>query len=141
MTTIVTRIRSSLAIALAAAALGAVPTVTFSQDEATLDLAGAWAQLRAAELDTDSALEAKTRALIGLAVAAHIACGPCVHVHVSLARAHGANGSELAQALAAAGLTRRLATVLSDVSVDSEGFRTALSEVMSVVGPQVAELD
>jgi AhpD family alkylhydroperoxidase len=139
MPSIVTRMRTAVAITLVVA-LGAVAP-TLSQDEATLDLAGGWAQVRAAELNFDSALEGKTRALIGLAVAAHITCGPCVHVHIALARAYGANGSELAEALAAAGVTRRLATVLADVPVDSEGFRTALGEVMSVAGKRMAELD
>jgi AhpD family alkylhydroperoxidase len=140
MTPILTRMQSFVSIALVAA-LGAAPASALAQDEAILDLAGGWAQVRAAELDPDSALDAKTRALIGLAMAAHITCGPCVHVQVSLARAYGANGSELAEALAAAGVTRRLATVLRDVRIDSEGFRTALSEVMAVAGERVAELD
>jgi AhpD family alkylhydroperoxidase len=140
MTPILTRVRTVVAITLIAA-LGAIPAPTLSQDEATLDLAGSWAQLRAAELDPYGALDAKTRALIGLAVAAHIACGPCVHVHVSLARAYGASGGELAEALAAAGLTRRLGVVFDDVPVDSDGFRTALSEVLSIANERVSELD
>jgi AhpD family alkylhydroperoxidase len=140
MTPILTHMRTVVAITLIAS-LGAVPTAALPQDEATLDLAGSWAQLHAAELDPDSALDAKTRALIGLAVAAHIACGPCVHVHVALAKAYGASGSELAEALAAAGLTRRMGVVFEGVQVDSEGFRTALSAVMAVAGERVAELD
>jgi AhpD family alkylhydroperoxidase len=140
MTPILTRMQTSVAIVLAAV-LATASAPALAQDEATLDLASSWAQLRAAELDSDSALDAKTRALIGLAIAAHIACGPCVHVHVALAKAYGANGSELAEALAAAGLTRRMGVVFNEVQVDSEGFRTALAEVISVAGERVAELD
>jgi AhpD family alkylhydroperoxidase len=140
MTPILMRVRTVAAIILIAA-LGALPAPTLSQDQANLDLAASWTQLREAELDPDSVLEAKTRALIGVAVAAHIACGPCVHVHASMAKAYGASGAELAEALAAAGLTRRMGTAFADVQVNSEAFRTALSEVMSIVGPKVAELD
>jgi AhpD family alkylhydroperoxidase len=140
MTPILTSMQSFASIALVAVLLTA-PTPTSAQDEATLDLAGSWAQLHAAELDPDSALDAKTRALIGVAVAAHIACGPCVHVHVSLAKAYGASGAELAETLAAAGLTRRMGVVFDGVHVDSEGFRTGLAEVMAVAGERVADLD
>jgi AhpD family alkylhydroperoxidase len=140
MTPILTRMQSSVAIALVAV-LAAAPIPTAAQDEATLDLAGSWAQLRAAELDPDSALEAKTRALIGVTLAAHIACSPCVHVHVSLAKAYGASGAELAEALAAAGLTRRMGVAFDGVQVDSNEFRTALSEVTSIAASRVAELD
>jgi AhpD family alkylhydroperoxidase len=140
MQPIPTRLRTVVAITLIAA-FGALPAPTLSQDEATLNLASSWAQLRAAELDLDSALEAKTRALIGVALAAHIACGQCVNVHVSLAKAHGASDAELADALAAAGLTRRMGVIFADVQVDSESFRTALGELMSIVGPKIAELN
>jgi len=141
MTPIITRVRTSVAVVLVAV-LAAAPAPTLSQDlEANIDLAGSWAALRAVELDSDSSLEGKARALIGLAVAAEIACGACVHVSASLAKAYGATDSELAAALAMAGLTRRLGVVLDGVSVNSESFRAALGEVMSIAGDIVASAD
>ena len=68
-------------------------------------------------------LDAKTRELIALAVAAQIPCTYCVYAHMKDARAHGASESEIREAVATAANVRHWSTVLNGMGYDFEAFR------------------
>lgn len=68
-------------------------------------------------------LDAKTRELIALGVAAQIPCTYCIHAHTRNARAHGASDAEIREAVATAATVRHWSTVLNGMAVDFEAFK------------------
>lgn len=58
------------------------------------------------------ALDAKTKQLIGLAVAAQIPCAYCVFAHTKAAKAAGATDAQIREAIATAALVRFNSTML-----------------------------
>jgi AhpD family alkylhydroperoxidase len=73
-------------------------------------------------------LEAKTRELVSLGVAAQIPCIYCVHYHTKAARAHGASEAEIREAVAAAANVREWSTVLNGMAYDFEAFKAELNQ-------------
>lgn len=71
----------------------------------------------------DAALDAKTKELIGLAVAGQVPCDYCTYYHESAARRAGATESEIREALATAALVRKWSTVLNGSRYDMGAFR------------------
>ena len=71
----------------------------------------------------DAQLDAKTRDLIALAVAAQIPCTYCVYAHTKDARAHGASDAEIREAVATAATVRQWSTVLNGMAYDFEAFK------------------
>ena len=67
-------------------------------------------------------LNAKTRELIALGVAAQIPCTYCIYVHAKNARAQGASDSEVREAVATAAHVRHWSTVLNGMGYDFEAF-------------------
>lgn len=108
-----------------AATLGATPTFVGSVADAALP--GLWQQTKLLELSTDTALDAKTKALISLAVAAQIPCTYCVWSDTNTARKNGASDQEIAEAVAVAGLTRNWSTIFNGMQVDMDTFRKELA--------------
>lgn len=76
-----------------------------------------------AVMDRDGALDAKTKELIGLAVAAQIPCEYCVYFHTKAAKAEGATEDQIKEAIAAAALTRKWSTVLNGSAYDFDTFK------------------
>ena len=70
-----------------------------------------------------AALDAKTRELIALGVAAQIPCSYCVYAHTSKARAKGATEAEIREAVATAATTRQWSTVLNGMQYDLDEFK------------------
>lgn len=68
--------------------------------------AAGWAMMKSTDLNENTVLPAKTRELIGLAVAAQIPCQYCVYYHIKAARAAGASQEEIREAVHQASLTR-----------------------------------
>jgi AhpD family alkylhydroperoxidase len=108
-----------------AATLGGVPSFVSAIAEPALP--GLWAQVKALELGTDTALDAKTKALISLAVAAQIPCSYCVFSDTNAARSAGASDQEIAEAVAISGLTRNFSTILNGMQVDLATYKTEMS--------------
>lgn len=106
------------------ATLGGVPTFVDAVSGAALP--GLWMQLKDLELSTDTALDPKTKSLIAVAVAAQIPCTYCVWADTNSARAAGATGAEIAEAVAIAGLTRNWSTIFHGMQVDFETFKKEL---------------
>jgi len=105
------------------ATLGGVPTFVLQFPPA--GIAGAWAELKAIEFG-DTALDAKTKALIGIAVAAQIPCHYCVWADTNAAKAAGASEEEIAEAVAMSAITRHWSTVFHGMQVDFEQFKVEL---------------
>ena len=59
-----------------------------------------WSEYKNVQLNPDTALDAKTKQLIGLAVAAAIECSPCIYFQSSAAMANGASFQEIQEATA-----------------------------------------
>jgi len=81
-------------------------------------IAGAWDEFKTLQLNPNTALDGKTKQLIGLAVAAQIPCQYCIYFHASAAKANGASQEEIAEAVAMAAMTRHWSTVLNGMEVD-----------------------
>jgi AhpD family alkylhydroperoxidase len=105
------------------AALGGVPTFVKLYPKA--GIAGAWALTRDLEF-SDTVLDAKTKALIGVAVAAQIPCEFCVWSDSNAARAAGATDEEIAEAVGISALTRHWSTIFHGLQLDFETFKTEL---------------
>ncbi len=106
------------------ATMGFVPTyATQFADAAT---PGLWLQAKQLSFGEDTALDAKTKALISLAVAAQIPCQYCVVSDTADARRFGASDQQIAEAVAVAGFTRNLSTQFYGLQVDMSTFRAEM---------------
>lgn len=103
--------------------LGGVPT--FVSAIATPALPGLWAQEKALVL-SDTALDAKTKALISLAVSAQIPCSYCIASDTADALRAGATRDQIAEAVAVAGLTRNISTILNGMQVDFAQYKAEM---------------
>ena len=74
----------------------------------------------------ETALDAKTKALISLAVAAQIPCQYCIWSDTRDAMAAGATEDEVHEAVAIAGLTRNWSTVLNGYQIDFSTYKKEL---------------
>jgi AhpD family alkylhydroperoxidase len=101
--------------------LGAVPTFVKSFPKA--GIAGAWAEVRDIQFSDKTALNAKTKALIGLAVAAQIPCTYCIYEDTVAAKRAGASEQEIQEAVAVSALTRHWSTVYHGNQIDFEQFK------------------
>jgi AhpD family alkylhydroperoxidase len=113
------------ALADIAATLGGVPTFVKALPPAALP--GAWAEEKAMEFSDDTALSAKEKALISLAVAAQIPCDYCIWSDTEAAKAAGATAEEIAEAVTIAGLTRHWSTVFNGLQIDKDQFKREMS--------------
>jgi AhpD family alkylhydroperoxidase len=101
--------------------LGGVPTFVKAFPKA--GIAGAWAEVRDLQFSDRTALNAKTKALIGLAVAAQIPCTYCIYEDTVAAKRAGASEQEIQEAVAVSALTRHWSTVYNGMQIDLEGFK------------------
>ncbi len=80
-------------------------------------------------------LDAKTRELIALGVAAQIPCVYCVYVHNKNARAAGASEAEIREAVATAAHVRHWSTVLNGMGYDFETFKSEVDKMQAPTTP------
>ena len=78
----------------------------------------------------DAKLDAKTRELIALGVAAQIPCQYCVYVHTKKARALGASEAEVREAVASAAHVRHWSTVLNGMGYDFQTFKAEVDQML-----------
>ena len=76
-------------------------------------------------------LNAKTRALVALGVAAQIPCQYCVYVNQKRARAAGASEAEIREAVATAAHVRQWSTVLYGMNYDFETFKAEFDKIQA----------
>lgn len=79
----------------------------------------------------DAKLDAKTRELIALGVAAQVPCAYCVYVHNKNALAAGASEDEIREAVATAAHVRHWSTVLNGMGYDLETFKAEVDKIHS----------
>ena len=77
----------------------------------------------------DAKLDAKTRELIALGVAAQIPCVYCVYVHEKNAIAAGASEDEIREAVATAAHVRHWSTILNGMGYDFEAFKMEVDKI------------
>ncbi len=112
--------------------LGSVPT--FFKMFPDVGVAGAWTEFKSVQLNPNTALNSKTKELIGLAVAAQIPCQYCVYFHTAAAKLNGATDEEVREAVAMAAIARHWSTVLNGMQVDLVGFKQETDTVLRVAG-------
>jgi AhpD family alkylhydroperoxidase len=105
------------------AALGGVPTFIHALPQAALP--SSWAMARDL-LFADTELDAKTKALISLGVAAQIPCTYCIWSDSQDARRAGATDEEIREAIAVAASTRYWSTVFNGNQIDLATFQAEL---------------
>ena len=81
-----------------------------------------------------SALDGKTKELIGLAVSAQIPCHYCVYFHTAAARLNGATDQEIREAVGMAAISRHWSTVLNGMQVDTVAFKNETDTVLRLAG-------
>jgi AhpD family alkylhydroperoxidase len=92
-------------------------------------VASAWDELKALQLNPNTALPGKTKELIGLAVAAQIPCRYCTYFHTQVGKLNGATDAELKEAIAMAAVTRHWSTVLNGLQIDLAEFKQELARI------------
>jgi AhpD family alkylhydroperoxidase len=110
--------------------LGSVPS--FFKQLPDTAIAGAWAEMKAFQLNPKTQLSGKTKELIGLAVAAQIPCQYCIYFHTAAAKANGASDEEIREAVAMAAVVRHWSTVLNGMQVDLGGFKRETDTVLGL---------
>lgn len=108
--------------------LGSVPVMFKAMPEE--GVAGAWEEFKSLQLNPNTALDAKTKELLGLAVSAQIPCQYCIYFHTAAAKANGASDDEIKEAVAMAAVVRHWSTVLNGMQVDQATFRSEVDALM-----------
>ena len=111
--------------------LGFVPA--FLQKLPDSMLPGTWEELKGLQLNPATALDGRTKELIGLAVAAQVPCRYCIVAHTEFAKLNGATDAEINEALGMAALTRDLSTMLNGMQVDESQFRKDIDHLVKNV--------
>jgi AhpD family alkylhydroperoxidase len=109
--------------------LGTVPTFLRRFPEA--GVAAAWLELKTVSLNPSTALDSKSKELVGLAVASQIPCAYCIAFHTEVAKLHGATDAEIRETVAMAAITRHWSTVLNGSLIDEAQFRKEVDQIVA----------
>jgi AhpD family alkylhydroperoxidase len=109
------------------AALGFVPAFIKAVPEVALP--GLWASIKGLEMNPNTALDGRTKELIGLAVASQIPCEYCIYFHTKAAKANGATDQQVAEAVGMAGLTREGSTLMNGLQVDLAQYKKDVDRI------------
>lgn len=88
-------------------------------------------QAEAVLIGEKAKLDAKTRELIALGVAAQVPCRYCVYAHSKNAREAGASEAEIREAVAMAAHVRHWSTILNGMAYDFENFKAEFDKMHS----------
>ena len=113
------------------ATLGSVPDMFKTLPDVAV--AGAWAEIKGVQLNPKTALDGKTKELLGLAVAAQIPCQYCIYFHTLAAKANGASDEEIKEAIAMAAIVRHWSTMLNGSQVDLATFKKQTDDLFAAV--------
>jgi len=94
-----------------------------------------WQSTKDVEMNPQTALDPKTKELIGLAVAAQIPCEYCIIFHTEAARGMGATDEQIREAVGISALTRETSTLLNGLQIDKAQFRKDVDRLMHA-GPK-----
>lgn len=120
------------AFALVASAGSAQEAPKFFADTYPTHALGEAMALGGALKGEDAQLDAKTRELVALGVAAQVPCAYCVYAHTKQARAAGASDAEIREAVAAAADVRHWSTVLNGMAYDLDAFKAEHDRLVPV---------
>ncbi len=93
-------------------------------------LEGFWKSMSEFEM-ADTAIPAKYKDLIALAVSSQIPCGYCVEWHKSSARANGADAREIREAIGMAANVRMGSAIVNGAAPDMETFKGEVETIMA----------
>jgi AhpD family alkylhydroperoxidase len=93
-------------------------------------LPGVWEELKTLQLNPSTALNGRTKELIGLGVAAQIPCRYCITAHTEFAKLNGASDKEIGEAVAMAAVTRHWSTFLNGIQTDEASFRAEIAKLV-----------
>jgi len=96
-------------------------------------LAGTWEEMKTLQMNPATALDGRTKELIGLAVAAQVPCRYCIVAHTEFAKLNGASETELGEAVAMAAITRHWSTFLNGIQTDEPRFRAEIAKIIANV--------
>ncbi|MBZ9774527.1 carboxymuconolactone decarboxylase family protein [Mesorhizobium sp. CO1-1-8] len=113
------------------ATLGSVPDMFRTLPDVAV--AGAWAEIKGVQLNPKTALDGKTKELLGLAVASQIPCQYCIYFHTEAAKLNGASDEEIKEAVAMAAIVRHWSTMLNGSQVDLTTFKKQADDVFAAV--------
>ncbi|RWM05513.1 MAG: carboxymuconolactone decarboxylase family protein [Mesorhizobium sp.] len=113
------------------ATLGTVPDMFKTLPDVAV--AGAWAEIKGVQLNPNTALNGKTKELMGLAVASQIPCQYCIYFHTLAAKANGASDEEIKEAIAMAAIVRHWSTILNGSQVDLATFKKQTDDLFAAV--------
>ncbi|MBZ9987585.1 carboxymuconolactone decarboxylase family protein [Mesorhizobium sp. BH1-1-5] len=113
------------------ATLGTVPDMFKTLPDVAV--AGAWAEIKGVQLNPNTALNGKTKELMGLAVASQIPCQYCIYFHTLAAKANGASDEEIKEAIAMAAIVRHWSTMLNGSQVDMATFKKQTDDLFAAV--------
>ncbi len=116
------------------ATLGSVPDMFRTLPDVAV--AGAWAEIKGVQLNPKTALDGKTKELMGLAVASQIPCQYCIYFHTLAAKANGASDEEIKEAVAMAAIVRHWSTMLNGGQVDMATFKKQTDDLFAGVKPK-----
>ncbi|MDX8468762.1 carboxymuconolactone decarboxylase family protein [Mesorhizobium sp. VK23B] len=111
------------------ATLGSVPDMFKTLPDVAV--AGAWAEIKGVQLNPKTALDGKTKELMGLAVASQIPCQYCIYFHTLAAKANGASDEEIKEAVAMAAIVRHWSTMLNGSQVDLATFKKQTDDLFA----------
>jgi AhpD family alkylhydroperoxidase len=94
-------------------------------------LPGTWEEMKGLQLNPSTALDGRSKELLGLAVAAQVPCRYCIVAHTEFAKLNGATEQELGEAVAMAAITRHWSTFLNGVQTDDARFRAEITKLVS----------
>lgn len=98
----------------------------------------AWQLQKNLELG-ETMLDAKTKELIGLAVASNMKCRYCVYFHSKAAEAFGATKEEIREAALMGGLTSMMSDAVTGSQVDFDGFKEDVNKAITYMVSQQGE--
>jgi AhpD family alkylhydroperoxidase len=107
---------------------GFVPAFVHSMPAALLP--SWWQATKDLDMNPRTALDSKTKELIGLAVAAQIPCDYCVEFHTQAAHAAGATDEQIREAVGMAAITRETSTLLNGMQIDRVQFRKDVERLL-----------
>ncbi len=86
-------------------------------------IADAWEALKLLQLNPDIKMDAKTRELIGVAVATQGDCPSCAYFHAASALLYGASEEEIRESIGVGAAARRLAVSFRKAGADLPTFK------------------
>lgn len=116
---------------------GFVPSFISTMPE--LSVPGAWAEIKNVYYNPNTALDFKTKSLIGLAIASQIPCPEISYLNAQTSIVFGATPTELQETLMMAALSRHWSTLLNGTLLDKELFKKEVNQVMVYVARKMED--